>query len=434
MGLLSLLLRMGYDDSEVRSGIKQTESVVTGFGNRISNELKSKLAGAFTVAAIASFGKAILDNAGKIIDLADAYKLTTDQVQIMTGSAIANGVEIEALIQTTAKLTEARQKALEGDKKTISAFERMGISMATLENGSTGLYDMLVKIGSASSSRADGSQAGMDFADILGAKSSKLRKAIEDLQNAPAIDIVPEETLRSIDEAGDMLSIAWKNALGLASVNFVNFINGIKDVRETLGDIFAGAKSDISSGSIGSDEDSFTRLGKIWRNRRALNKAARESANVTPGGGGLLAEQDAASKAKELESINGKLLDMQVKAMTVEEKRAFYWNELAKAQALYNRGLKEGDDLLRAKGELAFANAAAGLIANKPKDGTEKDAAQSRFARPSTGNLASIGGLYFGADYNTRLMTLQQKQVTVMQSVADNTRKTAETLSGDSNQ
>jgi hypothetical protein len=38
--------------------------------------------------------------------------------------------------------------------------------------------------------------------------------------------------------------------------------------------------------------------------------------------------------------------------------------------------------------------------------------------RPDTGSLARIGGLYFGADYNLRLMTLQQETNRLTERIA----------------
>jgi hypothetical protein len=67
--------------------------------------------------------------------------------------------------------------------------------------------------------------------------------------------------------------------------------------------------------------------------------------------------------------------------------------------------------------------------ATETKSATAREAARSRMNRPDTGNLSRIGGLYFGADYNLRLMTLQQETKRFAERTAIATEKSAEKLS-----
>jgi hypothetical protein len=63
-----------------------------------------------------------------------------------------------------------------------------------------------------------------------------------------------------------------------------------------------------------------------------------------------------------------------------------------------------------------------------PSGSTRMGKSGGRFDRPSTGSLAAIGGLYFGADYNTRLMSNAEKQVRELERISSNTKETADSL------
>lgn len=347
MGLFSMLGRLALDTTAFEAGIKRADSATTSFSNKLSADIKGKLSGAFTAGAVIAATKAILDHTGKIVDLADAYSITTEQVQILMQAAAENGVEEEKLLQITTKLAEQRQKAIEGDDKAIAAFARMGIALQRLQSAELDNFTLLKDVGAANAARTDTLQNQADLTDLLGAKSAKAAEAIRQLSTATPILIISNEELRKLDEVGDKIS-----AIALALKN--------------LGGLTLGAGFNIAGKDI------------------AFTKAM------------LLLSLGVKPDAKTMAAMVGVDLKDQVEPDF----------------SAFNAG---GYDAATQAIEAARANRKPETV----KTAREMAASSSgRFTRPDTGSLARIGGLYFGADYNMRLMTLQQETKRLTERIA----------------
>lgn len=223
MALFSLRAALGLDSSSFEAGLKRTQSMATGW----ASTFKSTIAGAFTAGAVVAWSKTILDHAGKIVDLADAYKLTTEQVQVAMQAAAENGVAEEQLMQITAKLGEQRQKALEGDEKAIGVFARMGISLERLRTAEVNNFTLLKEVGTANAIRSDELQNQADMMDLLGSKSAKAAEAIRQLSNVSPISIISDDDLRKLDQAGDKMSQIWLTTKALSAKLIVNSIDDV---------------------------------------------------------------------------------------------------------------------------------------------------------------------------------------------------------------
>lgn len=347
MGLFSIMGRLGLDTSDFQAGIKRADSATTGFANKLSGDIKGKLAGAFTAGAVIAATKTLLDHAGKIVDLADAYRITTEQVQILMQAAAENGVEEEKLLQITTKLAEQRQKAIEGDDKAIAVFARMGVSLQRLQSAELDNFTLLKEVGAANAARTDTLQNQADLTDLLGAKSAKAAEAIRQLSTATPILIISDEELRKLDAVGDKIS--------------------------------------------------------------AITLALKSLGGLTLGAGFNIAGKDAAfTKALLLLSIGVKPDAKTMAAMVGVDLK----DEVEPNFSALNGG---GYDAATQAIEAARANRKPETV----KTARERSASSAgKFTRPDTGNLARIGGLYFGADYNMRLMTLQQETKRLTERIA----------------
>jgi hypothetical protein len=280
MGLFSIMGRLGLDTSDFQAGIKRAESATTGFANKLSGDIRGKIAGAFTVAAVAAWSKSVSDHYGKVADLADAYRITTEQVQKMQAAEMLNGQEMGSLANVMTKLQEARQKAVAGDEKMIGVYKRMGLSLNDLKSDSVDAYSVLEKVGSALSSRPDSSQAQADFLDLAGTKAAKLLKAVQDINNEPPVTIIKDAQVRAISDAGDRLDVILANLRAISAISFINVTNAMDDIAGVAGDIW-GIITNPSSWTSGG-ENSLSILKKIVENRIALNKAIREGPGPEP--------------------------------------------------------------------------------------------------------------------------------------------------------
>jgi hypothetical protein len=365
MGFFSMLGRLGLDTSDFQTGIKRAESATTGFANKLSGDIKGKLAAAFTIGAIAAWTKSVSDHYSKVADLADAYRITTEQVQKMQAAEMLNGQQIGSLVNVMTNLQEARKKAVAGDEKMIGVFNRMGLSLSDLKSESVGAYAVLEKVGSALSSKPDSSQAQADFLTLAGKDAAKLLKAVQDINQEPEITIIKDSQVRAISAAGDSLDIILTNMKAISALSFVKTTNALDDMAGIAGDLFV-ILSNPRSWTTGG-ENSIGILRKIVENRLALNRAIREGpSQSTPRQNGTRFGSD-----NPLFSMEG-----------------------------------------RDAGEMFGPEPGPGVSGKGAKSNG------SRFDRPDTGNLARIGGLYFGADYNLRLMTLQQETKRLTERIA----------------
>lgn len=349
MALFSLMAKLGLDVSEFQTGLKRAESSASTFGPK----LKSYLAGAFSVGAVTSMSKAVLDYAGNIVDLAEAYDLTTAQIQKMQEVASRNGVELDRLTQATVKITEARKKATDGDVSAFNAFSRLGISIDQLSDKNLSSYDLLIKVAEASSKSARTFEDQAAMVDLLGGKSVRLVGALRELATVEPLALVSQEQLETLDKYG----------------------NKAENILTTLKRIGVGY-----AGFVGQAAE--TRI-----------------------------------------SLQLKALDLALSRFGIKPSDIIgAFNAKPSTPAAVNpaTGMPEGyTPFGRATGEQFGPE-----VAPKVKVAKER----SRFDRPSTGSLASIGGLYFGADYNTRLMNTAEKQVRELEKISTNTKDAAESL------
>lgn len=123
-----ILARLGLNSTGFHSGMKRAESAGVAF----SNTLKSRLAGAFSIAAVGAFTKSIINAADRLGDLSDQSQLTTDSIQELQAIAGKRGLEVETLIQFIEKLKEARREALAGKKDIEGVFSQVGIDLEEL--------------------------------------------------------------------------------------------------------------------------------------------------------------------------------------------------------------------------------------------------------------------------------------------------------------
>ena len=123
-----ILAKLGLNATGFQSGLKRAESAGTAF----SNSLKTRIAGAFSVAAVATFTKSVIAAADKIGDLADQTGLAVDQIQELTAMAGKSGLEFPVFQQFIEKLRDARREAMDGKKEFESIFSQVGIDAEEL--------------------------------------------------------------------------------------------------------------------------------------------------------------------------------------------------------------------------------------------------------------------------------------------------------------
>lgn len=349
MGLFSMLGRLALDTTEFQAGVKRVESTTTGMARKVSSEVKGMIAGAFTVGAITSFTKSVINAGDRIGDLAEQYHLTNEEVQRLEILAGKTGVKFEKFGESFIKFADIRQKAIDGDAKSLALLNRYGVSQSDVVNKSKTNLDLLTQISGAYSEVSGSSQAQADALDIAGAKGQKVLSTLTQIKNLGPVKLISDEDIAALGQFADALDEVKRQAQVAAA--------------PTLG--FWGRVLKRGNEMVAGGDETF-----------ALTRAAfAELFDTGPSKTGPITAQDIAAAREGMSPY--------------------------------------------------VPNSAAATVAAKEK--TEA-ASRSRFSRPDSGNLARIGGLYFGADYNARLIDITAKIERHASRSADANVTTAEAL------
>jgi hypothetical protein len=363
MALFSLLGKLSLDSTGFNSGLKTAETKATSFASQIG----PKLAAAFSAAAVVSFAKATYSAVDNIRNLADAYDVTTEKIQLMQEAAARNGVQAEQMLETTVRIGEARKRALDGDMKAIQAFSRMGISLDDLNDKNKDNADLISQVAKTSSETNRNFQHQADLVTLIGGGSVKLIGALRELETLD-INIIKDKDLEAIDQLGDKAEEAIRAAE--------------RGAKTVVGTVFRSGQMYFEA--IAQFQTQFwTEIGK----------------------GGTQAGLRAFRAG--IEGIKSVFQETQV---DVPAKRDYPTQDTA-ANAMPAGYTREG----RATGE--------------PFDVPVAVRKRERMQLPSTGDLARIGGLSFGADYNLRLLRSIDSQVSYLSKIADATKTTADVIS-----
>jgi hypothetical protein len=233
MGLLSLILRMGYDDSDVKSGMKRTESAVSGFRSRVGSELKGMVAGAFTIGAVTQFARSVVEAGDKIGDLADQWHISTDEVQRLEILASRTGVKIERIGEALVKFSEIRQKAVGGDKKSLEILEKYGLTWAQLSDNSKGNLELVTKISDKYSKVSGSAEAQADALDIAGTRGQKVLSVMTQIKDLGPISIINKDDINELSKANDALDELKRQAI-VAAAPGAGIVGGaLKNINES---------------------------------------------------------------------------------------------------------------------------------------------------------------------------------------------------------
>jgi len=257
--------------SEIQKAGQTSDSLKAKFG-----ELKSYIAGAFTVSGIIAFGKTVLDTADKIANASERMKILPETFQTIEVVAKRSGVEMGAIEGAVSHLGRAGAEAAEGNKNLAAAFRTLGIDAKSFVGLS--VDEKMGVIAKAMYDNRD-SVAGTAAAyDLLGRGAGRLigimqtlgKDGIEKLKQG-FIDmglVLSNETIKQIDETGDSLEEIGKR--------FRNF--GV----DTAGFIsrFAAAWGDVSVQVKRYEENNALVNASLEKHERKAREVAATQAEV----------------------------------------------------------------------------------------------------------------------------------------------------------
>jgi hypothetical protein len=187
---------------------KAGSKIASSFENMAKGGVAS-LAAAFSVGAIVSFGKSVMDFAGDLQDTSDAIGISTDSLQGLNAVFLAGGSDAETTKKGLITLTRSLQDiATTADGPARKALDALGISFADIA-GLTADEAMYV-IADAMKGATD-KGAALDAAmTLLGKSASKMAPALFGgaaamREMAAASPKISAEDIQTIADAGDMV-------------------------------------------------------------------------------------------------------------------------------------------------------------------------------------------------------------------------------------
>lgn len=210
MGVLSLLVKLGLDSTAFEMGVKRAQSVGEKFGNSFKSAVTSRLAGAFSIAAVTGFAHSVAQAADRVGELADQLNISTDDVQKFQMAAQLYGVKFEAVASAIARINDARTAAISSEGAQRAAFEKLGMSVQQLSDRSLGSEQVLVLLGEKLNENKNNAQMMAAATDLLGLKLTKAAMAAGTIKDLGTIDLFKEQDIKNIEKFNDQMDILIK--------------------------------------------------------------------------------------------------------------------------------------------------------------------------------------------------------------------------------
>ncbi len=270
MNILKLAGMLTLDGTRFKAGLKEAESAANKFGKDIGGSLKGELAAAFGGGALIAF-------------LKDSLSST---------AAEHMGLAFSDVAAAERQFNAHRREAVEKNEELRKTFEEYGFTLEDLQNPQLKFFDFLERANVAMKDMT-GDQLTRSLStlgDVLGEKvGPKLQELIKQLHEVKDSPIVDEQTINTLDEAGDKIGDLWRQAKGFVAIAAVHPVNTVMGVFAQqlatigLGPKARGARADVSSaeGLGGAATKAIAGSGlfddKIATGRReAFNKAQRD--------------------------------------------------------------------------------------------------------------------------------------------------------------
>lgn len=241
---------------EVDKRVGKTSSVIAG--------LATKIAGAFTIGAVANFAREVFRVAGEVSDASDSLGVSPRALQSFQVLGQNAGLTAEKIEAAMTRIVTARTEALgDPDSAAAKSFARMGIEADKLRSMSP--EDTLEAIGRAALEGASDAQKMAAVMDLIGNRSKRMVGALQELGRIGfagasqdldvAVQTMDDKTIKAMDWMGDDFAAKWRT------------------LRSGVGNIIAAAAGQIGLAPEDRTEDND-------RLRRTAQEARKERSRL----------------------------------------------------------------------------------------------------------------------------------------------------------
>lgn len=284
VGILKAILRL--DTADFESGAARTKNSIKGVEqnlggiNSIAGQVGKALAGAFTVGAIVSYGKAIVTFADNIGDLSDQTGISTSRLQALNYVMAGSGVSVDQLATGVAQLSK---NLIGGDKGAAAAVRALGLNLDHLITLSPD--DAFIEIGQAVARIPDPMERSAIMMELFGRNGAKYLKVVSEDMRAVVESV--EKTGPIIDKEliakAGQFEAGWERAKLHFMATTADMIGSLFSLGEVMGRIsfpdsakpFIGPREVESMKAAGKAADKTAEeISKVGRSSFAAAKEA----------------------------------------------------------------------------------------------------------------------------------------------------------------
>ena len=306
------------DKAKLGAKLAQTESdLVNAKAARKSSIKGAALGGGALVAGAAiAVGADILQDAGKIADVAAQFGIGAEGLQRITNVASMAGVSIEEVGAALNKTAISQQKARKGSEEHLDALKTLGVSASEYINLNP--EEAFYRVADAVKNSTDRTAAYAAVQQLMGKSSGALFTTLEMggaaiRKNGEDIGVMSEATIKRLDEIGDQIATIY-NQIKVYGAKAVIFLFNVGESFYQSFKYYA-EKLNAALGFKDSEEKARAakkRLKEIWEDGQADGPKKPAAA--------IQLEDDAAAKkgADEKQKAEEKLAQLRE---TVADKR-----------------------------------------------------------------------------------------------------------------
>lgn len=359
-----------------------------------------------------------LEFAGNVNDLSQRLGISTTAVQKWNYALKMSGSDMSALAPFFTRLAQAKDNAIEGDKKSIESFRQLGVSMDDLK--SKRLEDIGAKI-ARTFQTGDSQKLIGAMADVggrgAGAMVAAFKDGFDDLASeAESLGVIIDESvIKRLDAAGDRFaSIAMQLRAGIAPV-----VAWLGDRVQEIVDLIA-----LASAAIGDLYYGNTKQGEANATSRYVDSIiAREEKLKEPKK--AIPEDDAnderagKSRVKELAKARADLASEIYKGVSNQQKLNLLLADERKLVSEISAADKRNDEVASTKlrAELLKKMRERKDVTGDIKKDAEAEAKKNRPEELKTDSLSKMGlftqsGLLFNP-----MLDLSRQQLQALQKI-----------------
>lgn len=252
---------LGIDNTQYKAGVRDSEKATERFQKKLAN-VGRMIGTAFSVGAIITATRKLIDFASEIQHTADNLQVSTDTLQGLNAMALRYGVSVDVIGRALSKMLIAQDGVAKGEKRYADALAALNLDAETFINlDSAGALEA---VGKAYSKASDQAGAFAAVSDLLGERiGPRLIAFMKDLG-----EVGLQTWINKVKEAGDLIDkelIAQLELLGTRNdqimlriqVGFAKFIDVIGRSAKAVGAFF---------GSIAGEDFSLSGYAKALVN------------------------------------------------------------------------------------------------------------------------------------------------------------------------